>query len=440
MTKSTVAKIGLPTAVAIVIANMIGTGVFGSLGFQVIGIPSGFPIILLWVIGGVLSFCGAVCYAELASMFPKNGGEYHLLSKTWSPFVGFLGGWVSIAVGFAAPIAANAVLLSGYIGKILGLSETVAKLVIAVPVLILVTAIHLGKIGMIGRFQSVLTYAKVVLIVVLGLLGFLIATAQPISFLPKEGDMELVFSSSFAISLVYVLYAYAGWNAATYMIDEVKNPQRTVPLALLIGTAVVTLLYVFLNASFLYSTPIEEMKGQKEVGLVAANSILGERGGMIMGILISFGLISTISSMTWAGPRVSSSIGRDYRAFRVLKNENRNGVPWIAILAQAVIVLVMIPFRFDQLINYIQALLTLSSLLVVLGLFWLRFTRPDADRPFRAWGYPFTPLLFSAVSIYVLYFQMWGKKAEILAGLGTLALGVILYLIVKGVAKRDANS
>src|SRR5690606_25593939 len=138
------------------------------------------------------------------------------------------------------------------------------------------------------------------LIVVLGLLGFTVGTAQPISFLPRSGDMDLILSSDFAVSLVYVLYAYTGWNAATYMMDEVRSPEKTVPLALLIGTLIVTVLYIFINAAFLYSTPIEAMAGKPEVGLVAAESILGPRGGMIMGVLISFGLISTVSSMTWA--------------------------------------------------------------------------------------------------------------------------------------------
>ena len=295
---SDVGKVGLATAIAIVVANMIGTGVFGSLGFQVAGIPSGFPILVLWLVGGIVSFCGAVCYAELASIFPKSGGESHLLSKAWNPFIGFLAGWLSVTVGFAAPVAANAALLGGYMGSITGLSP----LWFGIPVVVLVAIVHLGKLSNIGLFQSGFTYAKVVLILVLGLLAFFLGTAQPISFLPAEGDGKLIASGGFAISLVYVLYAYTGWNAATYMMDEVRNPEKTVPLALLIGTALVTVLYLFINAAFLYSTPIEKISGQAEVGLIAAESILGAKGGMIMGILISFGLISTISSMTWAGP------------------------------------------------------------------------------------------------------------------------------------------
>jgi len=436
---SDVGKVGLATAIAIVVANMIGTGVFGSLGFQVAGIPSGFPILVLWLVGGIVSFCGAVCYAELASIFPKSGGEYHLLSKAWNPFIGFLAGWLSVTVGFAAPVAANAALLGGYMGSITGLSP----LWFGIPVVVLVALVHLGKLSSIGLFQSGFTYAKVVLILVLGLLAFSLGTAQPISFLPAEGDGKLIASGGFAISLVYVLYAYTGWNAATYMMDEVRNPEKTVPLALLIGTALVTVLYLFINAAFLYSTPIEKISGQAEVGLIAAESILGAKGGMIMGILISFGLISTISSMTWAGPRVTAAIGRDHARFQTLGKLNRNGVPALAVILQAAIVLLLVASAtFEQLINYVQALLTISSLMVVIGLVVLRLRRPDLHRPYRAWGYPLTPIIFGSLSLYVLWFQIQQKTVEFLYGLGTLGLGVLIYFLFvrPSSATKEPNS
>lgn len=426
-TSAPTSKVGLLTATAIVIASMVGTGVFGSLGYQVAGIPSGFPILLLWFIGGIISFCGALCYAELASMFPRSGGEYHLLSETWNPFIGFLSGWLSVTVGFAAPIALNATLLGTYLGNIFECSS----LWFSIPAVLLVTLIHLGRVSFIGKFQELFTYGKVALIIVLGLLGFVLGTRQPISFLPADGDMELITSGSFAISLVYVLYAYTGWNAATYMMDEVKKPERNVPLALLIGTSVVTALYLFVNASFLYSTPIDDMKGEAEVGLIAAESFLGPKGSVAMGILISFGLISSISSMVWAGPRVSSAIGRDHKSFSLLSRVNRNGVPAIAILIQSIIVMILLmSATFEQLINYVQALLTISSLMVVIGVFYLRLKRPDMPRPYKAWGFPVTPAIFALISGYVLWFQIKDRTTEFLFGLLTLGIGVVVYLFL----------
>ncbi|MDA8908832.1 MAG: amino acid permease [Verrucomicrobiales bacterium] len=452
MTQSTsaaAAKVGLLTATAIVIANMVGTGVFGSLGFQVAGIPSGFPILLLWLIGGVISFCGALCYAELASMFPRSGGEYHLLSETWNPFVGFLAGWISVTVGFAAPIALNASLMGEYLGNIFemkrlipvfGLELRLYVLVFSIPVVIFVTLIHLGRISFIGKFQELFTYGKVALILVLGLLGFVLGTRQPVSFLPAEGDFDLIASGPFAISLVYVLYAYTGWNAATYMMDEVKRPERNVPLALLIGTAVVTALYLFINASFLYSTPIEDMAGEAEVGLIAAETFLGPKGSVAMGILISFGLISSISSMVWAGPRVSAAIGRDHKGFSLLSRANRNGVPAIAILVQSVIVMILLlSATFEQLINYVQALLTISSLMVVIGVFYLRIKRPEIHRPYRAWGFPVTPALFAIISSYVLWFQLKDRTTEFLYGLLTLGIGLVVYLFLPAMKSNQGT-
>ena len=353
-------------------------------------------------------------------------------------------------MGFAAPVAANATLLGTYLGDITGMEETVALFgkeipvhvfYFSVPTVILLTAIHLLKVKFIGIFQSVFTYAKVVLIIVLGLLGFFIGTSQEISFLPKEGDGELIRSQSFAISLVFVLYAYTGWNAATYMMDEVRNPEKTVPMALLIGTGIVTVLYMFVNAAFLYSTPIEDMAGKPQVGLISAKAILGDKGGMIMGILISFGLISTISSMTWAGPRVTAAIGRDHSLLQVLTKENRNGVPALAILIQGVIVILLVcTATFEQLINYVQALLTISSMMVVIGLIYLRIRHPELQRPYRAWGYPVTPILFALVSGYVLWFQIQGKTTEFLYGLGTLLLGLLLYFGIVAAEKSRSES
>jgi APA family basic amino acid/polyamine antiporter len=405
---------------------MIGTGVFGSLGYQLLGIPSGFPIMVLWIIGGIVSLCGAVCYAEIASIFPKSGGEYHLLSRTWKPLIGFLAGWISVTVGFAAPIAANAALMGSYLGRIFELPP----LAPALAIVILVAIVHLGNLKNIGRFQSVLTYAKVALILTLGITCFSSVGAGTVSFLPVEGDFKLIASSSFAISFVYVLYAYTGWNAAVYMMEEVKNPEKTVPLALLIGTALVTALYVMLNASFLYSTPVEQLAGEAEVGFVAAEQVLGAKGGMVMGILISFGLISTISSMTWAGPRVAAAMGRDHQRFGIFAKTNSNGIPALAIALQSIIVVgLVLSATFDQIIHYVQALLTISSLMVVVGVVYLRIKHPDWKRPYRAWAYPLTPLIFAAVSVYVLIFQVKEKPVEFLFGLGTVGIGVLFYFL-----------
>ena len=427
-------RITLPVAVAIVVANMVGTGVFGSLGFQVEALPSGFPVMTLWVLGGLISFCGAVCYAELTAMMPRSGGEYHLLREAYHPMVGFLAGWASATVGFAAPIALNAVLMGEYLSAITDWPNWV----FSVPVVIGITAIHLGSFHEIARFQMIFTSLKIGLIVVLAFAAFWLGTRQPVSFLPAEGDGALMSQPAFAISLVYVLYAYAGWNAAAYLAGELKRPQRNLPLAMLMGTAIVTLLYVLVNAAFLYSTPIEKMAGVPEVGFVVATEVFGERGGILMGLLISLGLVSTISSMTWAGPRVMAMVGEDYRLFSWLGRRNRFGVPAGAVLIQGLLVLALVATAsFDQLLQYIQAILTLSSLLTVLAVFWMRIRMPSLPRPYRAWGYPVTPALFALASAAVLYFQIREKPVETGWGLVTLLVGLGVYGLCRAYESRS---
>ncbi|MGK7872640.1 MAG: APC family permease [Xenococcaceae cyanobacterium] len=417
--------ISLFTAICIVVANMIGTGVFTSLGFQVADIKSGFALLSLWMIGGIFALCGALSYGELGAVMPRSGGEYHYLSKIYHPVIGFLSGWVSVTVGFAAPIAAAAMALGAYFKSVFPVFEPMA---IALFVVIAVSLIHTRNLKLGSSFQQVFTLLKVLLIVVLIFCGFLLANSQDIGFLPSSGDLPLILSSPFAISLVYVTYSYSGWNAAVYLASEVKEPEKNVPRSLLAGTAIVMVLYLLLNFIFLYTTPIEELAGQLEVGYIAANQIFGSSGAKLMGLLISFGLISSISSMVLAGPRVTQVIGEDIPFFKLLARKNTSGIPYYAILLQLAIVLVLlITSSFEAVITYLGFTLTLSSFITVLGLFVHRFRHPEVPRPYKTWGYPVTPIIFLAISLWILIFVFTGKPIESLAGLGTIALGLPVY-------------
>ena len=282
-------KIGLLAATAIVVGNMVGVGVFTSLGYQLSGMEGGFSLIFLWVLGGVYSLMGALCYAELASALPRSGGEYHLLSQTLHPAVGFAAGWLSSTVGFAAPVALVAIAFGSYLGGVFGYGES-AQAALSISLIVVVTACHLHDVKFGSRFQLAATALKVALVAGLALCGFVLGTNQGMSFLPGEGTGAEIFSKDFATSFYFVTFSYSGWNAAAYIVGEVRDPQRSVPRALLIGTAFVTVLYVLVNAAFLYSTPVDKMVGQKEVGLIAARSIFGESGGNMVGVLIALGL------------------------------------------------------------------------------------------------------------------------------------------------------
>lgn len=427
--------ISLFTASNIVVANMIGTGVFTSLGFQVVDIKSGFALLSLWMVGGIFALCGALSYGELGAAMPRSGGEFHYLSKIYHPALGFLSGWVSVTVGFAAPIAAAAMALGQYLSKVF---PALMPTAIAFVVVIGVSLIHAQNIKLGSYFQNVFTPLKVLLIIFLVVSGFILAKPQDINFLPATGDLNLIFSSPFAVSLVFVMYSYSGWNASVYIASEVKDPEKNVPRSLFLGTLIVLVLYLLLNFIFLYTTPIEELAGKVEVGYIAANRIFGSAGGQIMSVLISLGLLSSISSMVWAGPRVTQVIGEDFTLFRLLATKNANGVPYYALLIQLAIVLVLIiTSSFEVIVTYLSFTLTLSSFLTVLGVFVHRLRYPQVPRPYKTWGYPLTPLIFLFISLWMLIYIFRDRPMESIAGLGTILIGLPVYLIA---SKKQAVS
>ena len=420
-------KISCATATAIVVANMIGTGVFISLGFQIAGIPSGFAIVFLWVIGGLIALCGALAYGELAAALPRSGGEYHFLSGIFHPAVGFLAGWISATVGFAAPIALSAMAFATYLH---GIFPAVPPLWAALALVWIVTLVHLRDARTGSAFQNVFTLLKVVLSLAFIAAGFAFARRQPVTFFPALSDAGLICSAPFAVSLVFVMYAYSGWNAATYITAEVRDPSKSVPRSLLAGTLVVMALYVGLNAVFLYSTPIDQMRNQVEIGLIAGRHIFGAVGGNIVGGIICLGLVSSVSSMVWVGPRVAMTMGEDLPALRWLAVKSRTERPVAAIGWQFAIVNVLIlTATFEKVLLYIQFTLIFCSFLTVLGLIVLRIRRPDLPRPCRAWGYPVTPLVFLGFSVFMMYFTIRERPVESLAGIATLLAGLVVYAV-----------
>lgn len=429
--------IGVYTAIAVVAANMIGTGVFTSLGFQLLSLNTGFAVVALWLVGGIAALCGALSYGELSGAMPRSGGEYYLLSKIYHPVVGFLSGWVSVVVGFSAPIAAAAMAMGQYLSRVLvqtgvisAQSQPVTVTAVAVTGVTLISIVHLLDVKVVSRFQIVFTALKVSLILLLVICGFALAKAQPVSFLPDRAGLDSIFTSAFAVSLIYVMYAYSGWNAAIYLASDIKNPGRYLPLSLVCGTVIVILLYVPLNAVFMYSAPIEQMKGQVDVGYIAATHIFGDTGGLVMGLLISIGLVSAISSMVWAGPRVTQVMGEDIRILRFLSAKNANGVPHVSLLFQYVLVIALIlTSTFDAIVSYIGFILSLSAFLTVLGVFVLRVTQPRLPRPYRTWGFPVTPIIFLLVTGWMMFFVIKERPMVTLAGAGTLAIGLVVYVI-----------
>jgi APA family basic amino acid/polyamine antiporter len=272
------------------------------------------------------------------------------------------------------------------------------------------------------------TVLKLLLIAALIVAGFCVHAKQPITFLPQTGDTASIFQPAFAVALVYVMYSYSGWNAAAYITGEIERPEKNVPRALLWGTLIVLVLYTLLNAIFLFTTPAAEMTGQLKVALIAGKHIFGEQGGRVVGAIICLGLISAISSMTWIGPRVMMAMGEDHRWLQFLGRKNDRGVPTYSILVQLFIVNVLLwTGSFDQVVVYIQFSLLLCSLLTVLGVIVLRWRRPGIPRPYRVWAYPLPPLIFAAITIWMMIYLLRSQRTESLSGLATMFAGFVLY-------------
>jgi APA family basic amino acid/polyamine antiporter len=420
-------QVSLAVATAIVVADMVGVGVFTSLGFQVKDIPSGFSILMLWTLGGVVALCGVFCYGELGAMFPRSSGEYNFLSRAYHPAFGFLAGWVSATVGFAAPVALAAMAFGEY-GK--SIAPDVPPMALGIGVVWLVSLVQLGGVRHSSNFQLISTALKVLLISAFLVAGFLIKTPQPISFAPQAADFAHIASAPFAIGLVFVMYSFSGWNAATYIIGEMRAPRQSLPRALLVGTLVVLVLYVALNAVFLWTAPIDRLSGQLQVASISGSYIFGEFGGRIVAAMICIGLVSSISAMMWIGPRVMMTMGEDMPAIRLFARKSSNGAPAYAILFQLAVATVMLFTRsFEAVLDFIQFSLLFCSFFTVLGVIKLRITHPDLPRPYRAWGYPVTPLVFLLVTAFMMYYLVTERPLQALLGMLIMASGLIIYAV-----------
>ena len=430
---------GLITAISIVVANMIGTGVFTGLCYQLLGIQDFTAIIALWVIGGLLSLCGAFVYAELGAMFPHSGGEYRYLSDILHPSIGFLSGWVSSTIGFSAPLAMSGITVGNYVRASLGFGD---PMVIGISTLIGLSIIHTVSYAASGGFQSLSTIFKVVFICLLIVLGLDSAHWDLSYFIPHSriDTIQAMTSSPFAVSLVYVIFAYSGWNASAYIASEIKNPEKNLPLSILGGTVLVTALYVLLNMMYLSVAPISELMvdvntmAPKELVVIAGAKFLPQLFTVISGLIIAFMLISSMSAMVVAGPRVLRSMIDEYSP---KKSEFKKGIPRSSIWIQTAIALaMMLTSTYDTLITFTTYLITLFSCLTAIAAIYARFSLKDKIRPFKMFAYPLTPVLFLLINGWILYYITIDKPHDVYVVVGILCSGVLAWIILSLFKKK----
>jgi APA family basic amino acid/polyamine antiporter len=433
-------KISLTGAVAVIAACMIGTGVFTSLGFQVYdaasqsGMKSNFAILILWTTGGLVALCGALVYSELAVRYPGSGGEYNYLSRIYHPILGFLSGWVSATIGFAAPIALSSMAFGKYFAKII---PAVHPSIAAVIVVALASLVNFMGLSMSEKVQKGTTYLNLFLIILLIVFGiFAAGNVSHFKIHISTVDFSDIFSSSFAISLVYVSYAFSGWNAVTYIAGDVKNPNKNVPRSLLISVLLVATLYVLLNFVFLLRVPHESLAGQIEVGAIAANAIFGEIGEKIVAGLICLGLLASVLGMTIAGPRLTEKMGQDINGLKFLANRNKYNAPIVAITIQTSIALILaLTDSFDAVLRYVGITLALFTLMTVCGLFVARSSNKLENQKIIP---VIAAIVFIILEIWMIYHNLKKHTNESLLGLGTIVVGWVVYYIAT--FKRKAKN
>jgi APA family basic amino acid/polyamine antiporter len=425
--------IGWRTATAVVIANMIGTGIFTTSGFIARDTGSPWILLALWGAGGLIALAGALAYAELGAAMPEAGGEYVFLQEAYGPIVAYMSGWTSFFAGFGGAIAAALLAFAGYIsGLFPALGELDARL-LAIITLWTLTAIHLAGVRLSGQLQSVLAAVTVMIIVALIISGFAMghgAAAHFRSSAPAQGSM--------AVSLIFVLYAYSGWNAAAYLAGEIAEPERGLPRALIVGTTCVAGLYVTLNALYIWALPLPEMSGVIAIAERAAVKMFGPRAAGIITALIALAILSSASAMVITGPRVYFAMARDGAFPCAFARAHRRSGPTAAVFLQSAwaSVLILAFAVFERIVVYTGVAITIFSAATVAAVIVIRMRRPSAVRPFVMPGYPWIVLAYVASCTWIVIYATLTRPTETMLGVATVMSGLPIYWLLSLGAKE----
>lgn len=420
-------------ATNIVVADMIGAGIFTTSGLLLLELGSPLLMLALWLGGGILALAGALCYGALGAAMPRAGAEYAYLSEQFHPLLGFLTGWVSFFAGFSAPLAASSLGCSEYLASAfpgLGVAESAVllKKAIAIGVIVILAAVHLRGMAFGSRVQNYLTVGKVVLIVAFVVVGFVLGQGDAANFQARTaGGAAPTNWRVIGLSLMWIMFAYSGWNAAGYIGSEIQEPRRNLPLSLMLGTGTVIVLYLCLNTLFVYAVTPREMEGVIAVGGLAAARLFGPVAERLISLLIAFALLSAVSALIIIGPRVYYAMARDGYFFREFADVHPvHRVPSKAIALQCLIAgLMVLSGTFDQILTYMGFGLGIFPIIAVLGVFKLR---EDTAGTATSLPYKIAALLFAGVSFAILVLAYLERPTESSIALVTVIAGVPFYI------------
>lgn len=417
---------------AICISTMIGTGVFTSLGFQLAEVQNTWSIIILWLLGGFIALIGAFTYAELGTHFQDSGGDYIFLSRVFHPMLGYLYTWVSLTAGFSAPIAISAMAMTAYMSDPLGIDP--GSPWYGIVLILGLCLVHSVTIKTSGKFQDWSSALKVIFVVLLIVLGLVFVPTTDSAFLFDSSWREEIMLPGFAVSLIYVSYAYQGWNSAAYIVGEIRNPVRNLPVALIGATVLVTVVYLLMQLMMLKHASFDQLGGEVEVTTISYTNFLGSGGGYWISLFIALQLVATISGYLWIGSRIIRAMAVEHRQWSFVAPQSEAGIPVRAIWLLATVSIVFtLTSTFEQVLIYAGFLLQLMSSLTILTVFFIKHKAGT----FRSPGGRSLQVFYIVFSIVVLIYTFYERPQESLIGLALLALGVVTYFI--RTPQRDAK-
>jgi APA family basic amino acid/polyamine antiporter len=442
------AEFGLGMAIFVVLASMVGVGVLTTSGYTVALVGSNQFMLGLWVVGGLIAACGALTLAELSAALPRTGGDYIYLYEAYGPLIAFLSGWVSFLIGFSGPSAASAFASSKYMLAPLGLEgmqAVLAQRIVATACILILATIHVSGRQRTARLQGMITSLKFLVLVLLAVAGLSIGWPRSANLddaRPVDGGLAVTM----IFSLVYIYYAYTGWNGASYLAGEIRDPQKVLPRAILLGTAAVTLLYLALNVVYALALSAADVRALVEapentqglevvapIAEVAARRLFGARWSNPLSVAIGLMLLSTLSAYLLLGPRVIYAMANAGQ-FPAVAARLRPGVgtPSAATLFQVIMTLVLLwTGSFESIVVYASVGLSIFSILSMSSIFVLRRRRPDLPRPFRTPGYPITPAIYLLLTSLLTAAAFWAKPRVSAAALGSILLGIPVYYLWK---------
>ena len=435
---------GLSTATYVVIASMVGTGILVSPGYMMVTLQNYPAIFGLWALGGLLALCGALCVAELAAALPRAGGEYVYLREAYGPMPAFLSGWTSFFVGFSAPLAVAGYMAASYLLTPFGLVESARGYLVKIAAVVIIVAITLPNL--VGHRQSawtqnLTTVLKFGLFVVLAVLAFLFGDGR-LSHIAEGQPIGKVDPGTAATQLFYVMFAYSGWNAATYVAGEVKNPAKTLPRSLLLGTGLVIVLYLVLSLTFAYAVPLAEVgfENAERVPQLAVENLFGSRTSGVFSVAIGLAFLATVSAFVITGPRIYYAMAKDALFPSIAGHvRTKERIPVYAMIAQsACAIVILLVTNFQNLYKYAAVGQSLFAILFIAAVYVLRWRRPEMKRPFRVPGYPIVPAIFMVVTLFmfaaVFTFKDW--RIPSIYSFGSICAGIPVYYIWSSIRRR----